>query len=157
MFLPPPPSWFIFLPQLKFDMRGCAPQAKNFLAFFVLFCKFLVNWGKNMHTFYQLGKKYAFPPFFHSLSIIFFPLHVICPYFCPTIGGSNRKIYTPEVRSKFLWLGFGCVCFMSGSFSHICSLANIKYVYLLGNTCNALKLLCCTYVHNTNTYIFYAM
>ena len=45
-----PPSWFIFLPPMKFDiMRGCAPQAKYFQAFFVLFCKFLVNWGKNMH------------------------------------------------------------------------------------------------------------
>ena len=26
-----------------------------------------------MHTYYQLGKKYAFPPFFYPLSIIFFP------------------------------------------------------------------------------------
>ena len=29
--LPPPPSWFIYFPQIKFDVtRGCAPQAKSF-------------------------------------------------------------------------------------------------------------------------------
>ena len=83
IFLTPPPSWFIFLSQMKF-YEGVRAACDNFSGFFVLFCKFLVNWGKNMHTFYQLGKKYAFPPpFFHSLSIIFFPQHVIWSYFCP--------------------------------------------------------------------------
>ena len=41
-----------------------------------------------MHTFYQLGEKYAFSPLFYPLSIIFFPQPVILP---------NRKIYTPGV------------------------------------------------------------
>ena len=30
-----------------------------------------------MHTFYQLGEKYAFSPLFYPLSIIFFPQPVI--------------------------------------------------------------------------------
>ena len=53
------------------------------------FCKFLANWGKNMHFVTNWGKNVHFPPFFHSLSIIFFPQLVIWPYFW------NRKIYTP--------------------------------------------------------------
>ena len=36
-----------------------------------------------MHTFYQMWKNVHFPSFFHPLSIIFFPQHVILPYFFP--------------------------------------------------------------------------
>ena len=53
-----------------------------------------------MHTFHQLGKKYAFHPLFSSPLNNFFPQHVIWPYFGPPGGGgwghvSNRKIYIP--------------------------------------------------------------
>jgi len=54
---------------------------ENFQAFFVLFCKFLVNWGENMHTFYQLGKNMHFPPFLSPFNN-FFSQPVIWPYFC---------------------------------------------------------------------------
>ena len=93
---PPPPSGLIFFPQKKFNiMTRCAPQAKNFQPFFVQFCKFLVNWGKNKHFFANWGKNMHFPPFFHSLLIIFFPNLLIGHIFA-----TNRKIYTPA----FLWL-----------------------------------------------------
>ena len=37
---------------------------------------------KNMHTFYQLGKKMCiFPPFFIPFQSFFPPQHVIWPYF----------------------------------------------------------------------------
>ena len=39
-----------------------------------------------------------FPPFFHHLSIIFFPQHIIWPYFCPLPragGGRQTEKYTP--------------------------------------------------------------
>ena len=101
IFLPPPPFWFIFCPQPKFIiMRGCALQAKNFPPFFAI-----------LYILSQLGEKYAyflpiaeknmhFPSFFISFQF-FFPQPVIWPYFCPPPrgreGGSNRKIYTPEI------------------------------------------------------------
>ena len=37
-----------------------------------------------MHTVYLLGKNMYFPPFFHASSIIFFPQHVIWPFFAQT-------------------------------------------------------------------------
>ena len=88
IFAPPPFFWFIFFSQMKFNiMTGCAPQAKKFQPFFVQFCKVLVNWGKNMHFFFQLGKKYAFSPRF-----FFIPFQsVIWPYFCPPPGGEGVK------------------------------------------------------------------
>ena len=66
-------------------------RSQQIVSLFLLqFCKFYVNWGKNMHTFDQLGKIYAFPPtFLHPLSICYLP------YFCI---GSNRKIYTPVCK-----------------------------------------------------------
>ena len=76
--------------------RGCA--GKKCSDFFVLFCKFLVNWGKNKHTFDQLGENMHFPPFLHSLSINFFPIR--------DTGGSNRKIYTPVYLSISLFYLF---------------------------------------------------
>ena len=54
----------IFPPNETLYEGDFLPQGKNCQAFFVLFCKYLVNWGKIMHTFYQLGKKYAFSPLF---------------------------------------------------------------------------------------------
>ena len=48
---------------------------------------FFSNWGKNMH----------FPPFFHSLLIIFSPQPVIWPYF--GIFGQTEK-YTPLEESE---------------------------------------------------------
>ena len=55
------------------------------------------------YIFSQLGKKYAhflpigeknmhFLPFFHPLSIIFLPQHVIWPHFC---RGVQTEKYTP--------------------------------------------------------------
>ena len=61
----------------------------NFQPFFVQFCKVLVNWGKNMHFFFQLknmhffsnwGKNMHFPPvFFHSLSICYLAIFLTPP------------------------------------------------------------------------------
>ena len=44
-----------------------------------------------MHTFYLLGKKYVFSPFFSSPFNHFFPQHVIWPYFCPRAGGGGKQ------------------------------------------------------------------
>ena len=44
---------------------------------------------KNMPAFYQLGKKYAFPPFFIPVQSFFPPT-----YYLGIFLGSNRKIYT---------------------------------------------------------------
>ena len=61
------------------------PQGKNFQTFFLQFSK-LSQLGKNMHTSYQLGKTYAFPH-------LFFPQHVIWPYFpLPARGGAQWGI-----------------------------------------------------------------
>jgi len=43
-----------------------------------------------MHTFYQLGNKYAFSPFLHPLSIIFSPQNVIWPFFAQWGGGGFK-------------------------------------------------------------------
>ena len=64
----PPPFWFFF-PQMKFNIwRGALCRRKIFSFFFLPFWDFKINWGKNMHTFYQLGKKIKkiciSPPFF---------------------------------------------------------------------------------------------
>ena len=68
----------------------------KFSAFFLQFCIFLVNWGKNsMHTFYQLGKIYAFPPLFLSPFNNFFPQPVIWPNFARPGGGGQTEKYTP--------------------------------------------------------------
>ena len=47
-----------------------------------------------MHTFYQLGKKYAFPPLFLSPFNNFFPQPVIWPYFAPPRGGGVKQKHT---------------------------------------------------------------
>ena len=76
----PPPSWFIFLPQINFIIiRGWALQTQKLKPSLLKYCKFWVNWRKNMHTFYLWVKKYVFPP--SSPFNHFFPQHVIWPYF----------------------------------------------------------------------------
>ena len=55
-----------------------AQQAKNVQPFWAILY-ILSNLGKTYAYFYQLGKNMHFIPF----SIIFFPHHVIWPYFCP--------------------------------------------------------------------------
>ena len=91
-FISPPPFLDLyFCPQLKFiKMRGERRRLEIVSLFFC--CNFVdFKWigEKNMHTFYELGKKsnwgkiMHFSPFFHPLSIIFFPQHVIWSYFCP--------------------------------------------------------------------------
>ena len=66
IFLPPPPLLIYIFPQLTLTiMRGCAPQVKNFQHFFAILY-ILIQMGKNMHTFYQLEKTYAFFPLFTS-------------------------------------------------------------------------------------------
>ena len=82
--------------------------SEKFSGFFEQFSKFLVNWGKNMHTFYQLAKKYAFSPLFYSLSIIFFPNLLFGHIFVPPGGGLNRKIYTPVSVLVLLWMFIEC-------------------------------------------------
>ena len=57
----------------RLAMGPIVKLVKYFQPFFLQFCIFQVNRGKNMHTFYQLGKKYSFSPLFYPLSIIFFP------------------------------------------------------------------------------------
>ena len=95
IFLPPPPLLDLyFFPNRTLLLWG----GNNFQPFFLQFCIFQVNRGKNMHNFYQLGKKYAFSPLFVSPLNNFFPQPVIWPYFCPPGGGANRKIYTPVLN-----------------------------------------------------------
>ena len=91
IFFAPPLLDLYFFPQVF-------AAGEKFSGFFVLFCKFLVNWGKNKHTFDQLGENMHFPPFLHSLSINFFPIR--------GTGGSNRKIYTPVYLSISLFYLF---------------------------------------------------
>ena len=67
--IPPPPSWFIFFPQLKFILGGCARMGKLLSPFFAISSQL----GKKFAYFLPMGEKYAFPPFFHPLSIIFTP------------------------------------------------------------------------------------
>ena len=87
----PPPSRFIFFPQL-FNMRGCGPQAKNCPPFFN-FGYFKSIGGKYAYFLPIGGKICIFPSFFYPLSIIFFPQPVIRPYFCPfpPPGGGGVK------------------------------------------------------------------
>ena len=87
-------------------MRG-----EQFSAFFLQFCIFQVNRGKNMHNFYQLGKKYAFSPLFVSPLNNFFPQPVIWPYFCPPPKQkTNRKIYTPANKPLVTMMIPFCAC-----------------------------------------------
>ena len=84
IFAPPPFLIYIF-PQLTLTiMRGCAPQVKNFQHFFAILY-ILIQMGKNMHTFYQLEKTYAFFPLFTSP---FFPNLLFCH-----ILQTNRNIH----------------------------------------------------------------
>ena len=54
------------------DYRTNGHISEKLSAFFLIL--YISYWGKNIHTFYQLGKKYAFPPpLSYLLSIIFFP------------------------------------------------------------------------------------
>ena len=94
--MPPPPFVDLyFFPQVKYN-EWVRAAGEKFSAFFLLqFCIFQVNWGKNMQTFHQLGKNMHFPPFFHPLSIIFFPQHNILSYFCPPGGGVKQKNIHP--------------------------------------------------------------
>ena len=63
-FDPPPFIDLYCFPQLKFIIiKGCALQVKNVQPFFAILY-ILSQLGKIMHIFYQLGKKYAFTPFF---------------------------------------------------------------------------------------------
>ena len=48
--------------------------------------------GEKICIFFPIGEKHAFPPFIHSLSIIFFPQ--TCHLSIFFLGGPNRKIYT---------------------------------------------------------------
>ena len=62
---PPPPSLFeYFFPKWK---------AINVQPFFLQFCKFAVNWWKNMHTFTNWGGNIHFPPLFHPFQSFYFP------------------------------------------------------------------------------------
>ena len=71
-------------------MGGCAP--------FFKFCKFQVNWGNNMHTFYQLGKKYAFSPPFFILQLFFSPNMIFGHIFFFFGGGGQTERYTPLLK-----------------------------------------------------------
>ena len=90
---------------------GARRRGKFFAFFFVNFKSshsiedkiyiLFTNWGNNMH----------FSPFFHPLSIIFFPQHVIWPYF---LGGKQKDIHPcrhtmcNEILNMLLLL-FGCL------------------------------------------------
>ena len=95
-------------------MRWCALQVKNCKPFFCNFVNFK-SIGKKipMHTFYPLGKKYAFPPLFSSPFNHFFLPNMIFGhinhFFLPNmifahIFGSHRKIYT--LVYTFIYLTF---------------------------------------------------
>ena len=77
-----------------------------------------------MHTFNQLGEKYAFPPFFYPLSIIFFPQPVIWG------GGVKQKNIHPwpltqpgnfQTAAYIYLIASFSVCFLSKWFLSICS------------------------------------
>ena len=93
IFLPPPPSRFIFFPQRKFSiLRWCAPQAKFLSLFFVI-----------LQILSELEEKYAyflqnaFPPLFSSPFNNFYSRCDIWAYFCPPRlgGGPQTEKYTP--------------------------------------------------------------
>ena len=48
-----------------------------------------------MHTFYQMGEKYKFPPLFNNFIS---PNMLFGHIFVPLGGGANRKIYTPATQ-----------------------------------------------------------
>ena len=83
-FAPPSPFLIHIFPPKDINNNDVVRAAGEFFFDFVNFKPI-----KNIHTFYQLGGKYAFPPLFSS------PFH----HFFPTEGGgSNRKIYTSAPR-----------------------------------------------------------
>ena len=75
-------------------MMGARRRQKIVSIFLFNFVYFKSIGGKNMHTFYQLEKKYAFSPLFSSPFNHFFP--PTCYLARGAGGGSNRKLYTPE-------------------------------------------------------------
>ena len=75
------------LPLFVFFFGGGVEQGciLNFKFIFLQFVHFLSIGGKICIFFTNCGKKYAFSPFFFiPCPIIFFPQHVIWPYFCQT-------------------------------------------------------------------------
>ena len=87
-----PPTFLIYIfPKMKFiTLRGCAPQVKIFKPFCRNFANFMSIGGKKYAYFYQLGKKYAFSPFFDPLINNFFSSqHVYNPY----LGFKQKNIH----------------------------------------------------------------
>ena len=92
---PPPPSWFIFFPQMKFfKRRGCAPQARSFQPYF----QFWKLWGNNKHTFFS-SKNMHFFTLIHLPLIIFSPtwLNIHGPQ---GEGGGQTEKYTPLTNEQ---------------------------------------------------------
>ena len=78
---------------MKFIIMRAARRRLNMFSLFLLpICKFHVNLGKKICILFTNWGKYAFPPFFHPLSIIFSPNHVIWPY---SPGGGKQKNMHP--------------------------------------------------------------
>ena len=79
--LPPPPPSFL-VPSRETYYNECTPQGKMFSLFLCNSIYFKSIGGEKyaMHTFYQMGGKYAFTHLYH-LSIILSPQNVIVPYF----------------------------------------------------------------------------
>ena len=100
---------------------GVRAAGKKFQIYFVLFCKFLVNWGKNMHTFYQLGKKYEFPPLFS------FPFY---HFFFPNMLFSHifAEKYTP-----LLLLLFQCLRLLISTKKIIVAISQFFYFFFYEN------------------------
>ena len=84
---------FIFFPQVKYMFYNEGVRVAGEIIFLAVLYISIVNWGKNMNTFYQLGKNMQFPPLFHLLSIIFSPNMLFGHIFAP-----NGKIYTPALK-----------------------------------------------------------
>ena len=92
IFLPPPLLGLYVLPWMKFIiMRGCARRGK-ISTLFLQFCILKVKWGKNMHTFYQMGEKYKFPPLFNNFIS---PNMLFGHIFVPLGGGGKQKNILP--------------------------------------------------------------
>ena len=91
IFAPPPTLLDLYLfPSRFIIMSGCAPQAKNFQPFFSILY-ILSQQGKNYAYILPIGEKYAFPPFFCPLSIIFFSPTCYSAIFCLHPGGRGVK------------------------------------------------------------------
>ena len=77
----PPPFFFIYIfsPSEIYYNQAVRAAGEKFSAFFVQFCTFQVNWGKNMQFFTNWGKNMHFPPFFSPFNH-FFLQPVIWPY-----------------------------------------------------------------------------